>query len=185
MTKIAIIVGSIREGRVGDQVADWVKKHGDEHGNAEYSIIDLKDYDMPLFYKRFSEYTGEEPEYDKLKELSEKTKEADGYIFITPEYNRSIVPSQKNFIDLYYEEFVNKSAGIVSYGSALGGRAAEHMRSVFAELQIADVRQHVGLSLFTDFENFTTFKPADAHKDGLITLFDQVKTWADALAELR
>lgn len=185
MTKIAIVIGSIREGRNGVQVANWVKELADKHGNAEYSIIDLKEFNMPLMTKRFSEYTGEEAEYADLKKLADLTKEADGYIFVTPEYNHSLTAAQKNYFDLYYSEFNNKAAGIVSYGSAGGARSAEHVRSILAELQVADVRQHVTLSLFTDFENFSVFKPAPIHQDGLNTLLDQVVAWSDALAVLR
>lgn len=185
MTKIAIVIGSIREGRNGVQVANWIKELADKHGNAEYSIIDLKEFNMPLMTKRFSEYTGEEAEYADLKKLADLTKEADGYIFVTPEYNHSLTAAQKNYFDLYYSEFNNKAAGIVSYGSAGGARSAEHVRGILAELQVADVRQHVTLSLFTDFENFSVFKPAPIHQDGLNTLLDQVVAWSDALAVLR
>lgn len=185
MKKIAIILGSVRDGRNAPQVGEWVKEVAEAHGNAEYSIIDLKDYNMPLFYKRFSEYDGSEEEYSRLKELQEKTIEADGYVFITQEYNHSITSALKNYLDLYYAEFNNKSAGIVSYGSFMGGRAAEHLRGILSELQVAHVRNHVGLSLFTDFEGFVNFKPQAMHADGVKALLDQVVNWSEALSTLR
>jgi hypothetical protein len=79
----------------------------------------------------------------------------------------------------------NKAAGLVSYGLAGGARAAEHLRLACAELQIADVRQQVTLSLLTDFENYTVFKPGDNHAAWLDTLIDQVIAWSTALAPLR
>jgi NAD(P)H-dependent FMN reductase len=185
MKKIAIVIGSVRDGRVGPQVGEWIKEMGETHGKAEYSIIDLKDYNMPIFHKRFSEYEGNEEEYARLKELQEKTLEADGYIFITPEYNHGMTSAQKNYFDLYYAEFNNKAAGIISYGSFLGARAAEQLRSVLSELQIAHVRQHVGLSLFTDFEGFVNFKPQALHTDGVNIMLDQLVSWTEALAPLR
>ncbi len=84
----------------------------------------------------------------------------DGFVFIAPEYNHSITGSLKNAIDFLYQEWNNKVAGFVSYGSTGGVRAVEHLRGVMAELQIADVRAHVSLSLYTDFENYSVFKPA-------------------------
>ncbi len=79
---------------------------------------------------------------------------------MTPEYNHGTSGALKNAIDYLYAEWNNKAAGFVSYGSAGGARAVEQLRLVMGELQVADVRAQVMLSLFTDFENFTTFKPA-------------------------
>jgi NAD(P)H-dependent FMN reductase len=84
-----------------------------------------------------------------------------------------------------YAEWNNKAAGFVSYGLAGGARAAEHLRLACAELQIADVRQQVTLSLLTDFENYTVFRPGDSSAAMLDTLIDQVIAWSTALAPLR
>src|SRR4029078_11439996 len=85
----------------------------------------------------------------------------DGFVFVTPEYNHSTSGSLKNAIDFGYNEWNDRAAGIVSYGvSANGMRAAEHLRLILGELQIADVRQQVGFSLITDFENYHVFTPA-------------------------
>ncbi|GAB2490674.1 hypothetical protein GCM10008929_13490 [Alkalibacterium psychrotolerans] len=91
----------------------------------------------------------------------------------------------KNAIDHLRDEWHDKAAGIVSYGSTGGARAAEHLRGVMAELKIADVRVHPTLSLFTDFENFTTFKPAELHLDNINAMLDQVNAWSGALKPLR
>jgi NAD(P)H-dependent FMN reductase len=73
----------------------------------------------------------------------------------------------------------------VSYGSAGGVRSAEHLRLVMAELQIADVRAQVTLSLFTDFENFAKFKPAAYHEKSFNDMLDQIIAWGRALKALR
>ncbi|MGH3173239.1 MAG: NADPH-dependent FMN reductase, partial [Streptosporangiaceae bacterium] len=91
----------------------------------------------------------------------------------------------KNALDYLYAEWNNKAAGFVSYGLAGGARAAEHLRLVYAELQMADMRQQVTLSLLTDFENYTIFKPGDYDAAMLDTLIDQVIAWSTALAPLR
>jgi NAD(P)H-dependent FMN reductase len=67
----------------------------------------------------------------------------------------------KNAIDYLYAEWNNKAAGFVSYGLESGVRAAEHLRLVCGGLQMAAVSQQVMLSLLTEFENFTIFKPGD------------------------
>jgi len=109
----------------------------------------------------------------------------DGFVMVTPEYNHGTSGVLKNAIDYLYAEWNNKAVGFVSYGSAGGARAAEHLRLVAGELQMADVRQQVVLSLMTEFENFTTFKPGDYNLPALETMLDQVVAWSNALAPLR
>ena len=109
----------------------------------------------------------------------------DGYVFVTPEYNHGICGSLKNAIDFLFREWNNKAAGFVGYGSVGGARAVEHLRLVMAEVQVATVRNQVALSLFTDFENYTTFKPAAHHEKSLSQMLDQVIAWSGALKNLR
>ena len=175
MLEIGIIVGSTREGRVSDQVATWVLEQGKNSG-LSLSIIDLKDYDLPLLGTK---------DAPKLESFKETVNSKDGFVFVTGEYNHSIPASLKNAIDYLRDEWANKPAGIVSYGSLGGARAAEHLRGILGELQIADVRSHTALSLFTDFENWSVFKPNDMHLVNLNTMFKQVKAWGDALKTVR
>ena len=104
---------------------------------------------------------------------------------MTPEYNHGISGALKNAIDYVYREWNHKAAGFVSYGSAGGVRAVEQLRLVMAELQIADVRAQVILSLFADFENFTKFRPDPRHEKSLQAMLDQVIAWGNALKDLR
>jgi NAD(P)H-dependent FMN reductase len=91
----------------------------------------------------------------------------------------------ENAIDFLYQEWNNKAAGFVSYGSACGMRSVEQLRLVMAELQIADVHAQVTLSLFTDFEYFTKFKSATYHEKSFNEMLDQVIAWGKALQALR
>ena len=106
-------------------------------------------------------------------------------MIVTPEYNHGTSGVLKNAIDYLYAEWNNKAVGFVSYGAVGGARAAEHLRLVAGELQMADVRQQVALSLITDFENFSVFKPGEYQVRVLNTLVDQVVAWSAALAPLR
>ncbi|CAH0346730.1 NAD(P)H-dependent oxidoreductase [Bacillus sp. CECT 9360] len=175
---IGIILGSTRQGRVSPQVGKWVKEIADKRGDANYEIVDIADFKLPFL----GEGTGEEP---GLKAWSEKLASLDGFVFIVQEYNHSITGALKNALDSARDEWNNKAAGIVSYGSTGGARAAEHLRGILGELQVADVRIHPTLSLFTDFENFSEFKPAELHLDNMNTMLDQVNAWSGALKTLR
>ncbi|MGG3800863.1 NADPH-dependent FMN reductase [Metabacillus fastidiosus] len=175
---IGIILGSTREGRVSPQVGEWVKNIADKRGDANYEIVDIADYNLPFL----GTTDGTEP---GIAAWNEKLGELDGFVFIVQEYNHSITGALKNALDFAREAWNNKAAGIVSYGSTGGARAAEHLRGIMGELMIADVRVHPTLSLFTDFENGTVFKPAELHLTNVNAMLDQVIAWSGALKTLR
>jgi len=175
---IGIILGSTRQGRVSPQVGEWVKSLADQRSDANYEIVDIAEYKLPLL----GEGTGEEA---GIAAWSDKINSLDGFVFVVAEYNHSITGALKNALDYLREPWHNKAAGIVSYGSTGGARAAEHLRGILGELQVADVRVHPTLSLFTDFENFSVFKPAELHQTNITLMLDQVLAWSGALKTLR
>ena len=182
--KIAIILGSTRPGRNGKAVADWVLAQAQSRTGADYELIDLLDYPLPHLDEALppsiGQYAGEH-----TKAWAEKIAAYDGFVFVTPEYNHSTSGVLKNAIDFLYAEWNNKAAGFVSYGSLGGARAIEHLRGISAELQLADVRQQLSFSLFTDFENFSEFRPGAHYQEQATILFDQLESWAGALKQLR
>jgi hypothetical protein len=99
--------------------------------------------------------------------------------------NHGISGALKNAIDFLFREWNDKAAGFVSYGGVGGARAVEQLRLVMAEVQIATVRNQALLSMFTDFENFSVFKPAPNHEKSVNAVFDQVIAWGGALKALR
>jgi NAD(P)H-dependent FMN reductase len=185
MLRVAIILGSTRPGRNGEAVARWVYDIVKKRSNdAEFEYIDIEDFNLPLLDEPIPPSQGQYSK-DHTKAWSAKIDSFDAYIFVTAEYNHGIPGALKNAIDFLYREWNNKAAGFVSYGGAGGVRSVEHLRLVMAELQVADVRAQVTLSLFTDFENFTTFKPAAFQEQYVNTLLDQVIAWGGALKALR
>jgi len=184
---IGIIVGSTRPGRVGHLVGDWVKANATAPG-VTFELVDLHDYKLPLLEESFPSPAGSFAGAEANK-WAHKVDEFDGYIFVVGEYNHSLPAAIKNALDYVKFEWANKSAGIVSYGSIGGARSAEHLRQIFGELQVADVRQQVMFSLFTDFAGFGTaevaFTPADMKVAELDTLVEQVVSWGGALRSVR
>jgi NAD(P)H-dependent FMN reductase len=175
---IGIILGSTRQGRVSPQVGKWAKEIADKRGDANYEIVDIADFKLPFL----GEGTGNEP---GLKAWPEKLASLDGFVFIVSEYNHSISGALKNALDSARDEWNNKAAGIISYGSTGGARAAEHLRGILGELLVADVRVHPTLSLFTDFTNFSEFTPSELHENNVNLMLDQVNAWSGALKTLR
>ena len=175
---IGIILGSTRDGRLSPQVGEWVKAQADKRGDANYEIVDIAQFKLPFL----GTTDGTEP---GIAAWNEKLANLDGFVFIVQEYNHSISGALKNALDFAREAWNNKAAGIVSYGSVGGARAAEHLRGILGELAVADVRTHPALSLFTDFENGQTFKPAEMHEETVGQLLDQVVSWSTALKTVR
>src|SRR5260370_8489683 len=184
MTRIGIILGSTRPNRNGEQVARWVYDIASRRDDAEFELVDLRDSPPPQRDEPLPPSMGQY-QNEHTRQWADKIASFDGFVFVTPEYNHGTSGVLKNAIDYLYAEWNNKAAGFVSYGAVGGARAAEHLRLVAGELQMADVRQQVTLSLLTEFENFSVFKPGDYNRAALDTLLDQVVAWSTALAPLR
>jgi NAD(P)H-dependent FMN reductase len=184
MLRIAIILGSTRPGRNGEAVAKWVYEIAQKRNDAEFELVDIKDFNLPLLDEPVPPSLGQ---YSKphTKIWAAKIGSFDGFVFVTPEYNHGISGALKNAIDFLFAEWNNKAAGFVSYGGAGGVRAVEQLRLVLAEVQIATVRNQVLLSLFRDFENFSVFKPDGRHEQSVNAVFDQVIAWSGALKPVR
>ena len=176
MLKVGIVLGSTREGRASEDVGTWVLNKTETFKDVVFELIDIKDFDLP--------FLGTTEDQTNVAKWNEKLNELDGFIFVVAEYNHSITAALKNALDSARDAWANKSAGIISYGSAGGARAAEHLRGILSELQIASVRSHILLSLFDDFENYK-FKPRNIHDENLEMLFSQVRDWGNALKTLR
>jgi NAD(P)H-dependent FMN reductase len=186
MIRIAIVTGSTRPGRNNLAVARWVEDvaKAQKRADAELELVDIADYNLPLFNEPMSPSRGQYM-HGHTKAWSETVKSFDAYVFVTPEYNHGPSAALKNAIDYLHGEWADKAAGFVSYGSIGGARAVEHLRLALAALDVATVRAQVMFSLFTDFEEFRTFKPAPLHEAELHAMLAQLVRWGGALKTLR
>jgi NAD(P)H-dependent FMN reductase len=184
MIKVAVILGSTRPGRNGEAVAKWIYEIAQKRSDANFELVDILDYELPLLDEPIPPSMGQY-KHPHTKKWSAKIDSFDAYVFVTPEYNHGTSAALKNAIDYLYKEWNNKAAGFVAYGSAGGTRAVEHLRLVMGELQVADVRTQVSLSLFHDFENFSSFKPNPHHEHSVNVMLDQVIIWGNALKNVR
>lgn len=172
--KFGIILGSTRQGRVSPQVGDYIQSIAAKCEGHSFEIVDVADYNLPFLG------TGEaNPAWN------EKINELDGYIFIVQEYNHGLSASLKNALDSARGEWFDKAAGIVSYGSGGGIRAAEQVRLILGEQYVADVRTNPAFNLFTDFENFTSFKPGAHMEAGVNDMLDELIKWSEAFLTIR
>ena len=184
MINVAVIIGSTRPGRVGGAVGNWAFEIAQRRSDAKFELVDLADFNLPLLDEPVPPSMGQYSQ-EHTKRWAAKIASFDAFVFVTAEYNHGIPGALKNAVDFLFAEWNNKAAGFVSYGSAGGARAAEQLRLVLAEVQIATVRNQVMLNLFTDFENFSTFKPHPRHEDSVNNLLDQLIAWGGVMKTLR
>lgn len=169
--RIAVIVGSTREGRVGDTVASWFAGVARGRTDIEVDLIDLVDYDFPARFPR--DVTPE------MTRFTSAVARADGFVVVTPEYNRGFPASLKQAIDFAYDEWHAKPVGFVSYGCrSRGFHAVAALRVVFTDLHTHTVRDEVALDLM---EN----EPGPAQEPAATRMLDQVVWWGEALRAAR
>src|SRR6266436_3074621 len=182
--KIGIVIGSTRPGRKAEVVARWAFDIARKRRDAEFELVDIAEFNLPLLDEPMPEMFGQYS-HDHTRVWSAKIASFDGYVFVTPEYNHGTSAALKNAIDFLFAEWSNKAAGFISYGGASGARAVEQLRLNLAEVQMATVRNQVLLSMYTDFENFSVFKPDSRKETSVNEMLDQLIAWGGALKPLR
>ena len=143
MPLIKVIVGSTRPGRFGPQPAKWFFDIAKKRHDVTFELLDLQTINLPLLDEAvppsMQKYANEH-----TKAWSKIIGEADGFVFVTPEYNHSMSGALKNAIDFLFHEWNYKAAAFVSYGGGAGGsRAVEHLRGVAAEVKLFQIRESV------------------------------------------
>lgn len=133
--KIALIISSTRASRFGDVPAQWMLEKAKAHAGMDIELVDLRDYDLPLFDEVASNAWA--PSKDpRAAAWQKKIGEFDGYIFVVAEYNRSVTGALKNALDQAYVEWNKKPFGAIAYGSMGGTAALQHLRTIGVELQM-------------------------------------------------
>jgi NAD(P)H-dependent FMN reductase len=186
MALVKVILGSTRPNRFGIQPAEWVMEQTKEITDHTFELIDLAKVNLPLLDEpappMMVQYTK-----DHTKEWSKQIDEADGFIFITAEYNHSIPAALKNALDFLFVEWNFKPASFVSYGSLAGGaRSVEHLRAVCGELRMYDLREQLMMpDYYNNLDEEGLHKFEDSHVEQLQKILAQTAFWADKLKAVR
>ncbi|MGH3656573.1 MAG: NADPH-dependent FMN reductase, partial [Micromonosporaceae bacterium] len=109
-TTLAVIVGSVRPGRRGEAIARWVQQRAEQRNGTVVELVDIADYQLPVLDEPSpAAYGRDSYEMPHTKAWSDTIARYDAYLFVTPEYNRSIPGPLKNAIDYLYQEWHNKA----------------------------------------------------------------------------
>lgn len=186
--KLAVILGSVREGRFGPVAANWTVDQAQQHGGFKVTLVDLAEVDLPLVLgAKPPAIATTDVRPAEMVRLTAPLDEADAFIIVTPEYNRSFPASIKSLIDWHYTQWRAKPIGFVSYGAVSGGlRAVEQLRLVFVEMHAVTVRESVSFAnyweLLQEDGTLATTEPAQATAKNLL---DQLSWWGEALQDAR
>ncbi|GAA4188562.1 NAD(P)H-dependent oxidoreductase [Streptosporangium oxazolinicum] len=185
---LAVIIGSVREGRFGPVVANWFTERARRDSRFTVDLIDLADTPLPLELPSLPPAL--EPNMARPAEMADLTRRieaADAIVVVTPEYNRSFPASLKAVIDWHYTEWETKAIGFVGYSGASGGLlAVEQLRQVFGELYAHTVRNYVSFPRY-----YELFAPDGALKDpegpdgAAKAMLDELLWWGSILHDAR
>ena len=185
--RIAIIISSTRQARLGEKVAQWVLEHAATRTDLAFELVDLREVNLPFFDEVAS--NAWVPSTNETAQQWQKTVGSfDGYILITAEYNPSITAALKNALDYASPEWNKKPAAAVGYGGVGGARAVEHLRGIAVELQMAPTRTavHIGGTDFIGiWQQGVALNDLPHLLPTLNTLFDELSWWAKALKTAR
>ncbi|HSW98280.1 MAG TPA: NAD(P)H-dependent oxidoreductase [Candidatus Saccharimonadales bacterium] len=186
MTNIMVIAGSVRPGRFNIQPATWITDIAKKHAGIDVTLVDLQELGLPFYDEpkpaMFGNYV-----HPHTKKWAEMVGKADGFIFVTPEYNHSYSPVLANALNFLNAEWNYKPVSFVSYGSAAGGaRAVEHLRGIAGELRMFDLRDQLLLpnywSSLDDKGNYK-FTEQEAEQAGVV--LTELSTWAKKMKVAR
>jgi NAD(P)H-dependent FMN reductase len=183
MHKLVVIIGSVRDGRFGPVVADWIAGLARTHGGFQVSVLDPAGADIPLALPAAPpKFAGDDyPRPAGMRPVTKALHDADAFIIVTPEYNHSYPAALKALIDWHFTQWTAKPVAFVSYGGRAGGRhAVAHLENVLTELHAVTIRD--GLAFTDYFTGWADGAPRDPGAAGHAkTLLDQLAWWADTL----
>jgi NAD(P)H-dependent FMN reductase len=186
MVNIKLIIGSTRPGRFGVQPAQWLMDLVKDRTDAQFELIDLEDVKLPFLDEPQPAMMGAY-ENEHTKAWSKRIAAADGFVFVSPEYNHSYSPSLKNAIDYLYAEWLHKPVAYVSYGVHAGGaRGVEHLRGVAGQLKMYDLSEHVIIpSYFKQMDEQGKWTPSEEQIKQAHDMLDALVFWAEQMKTAR
>lgn len=183
--KLQVIVGSTRPGRLARPVADWSVEAAEKYGGFEVELVDLADYALPLLDEpgppRMGRY-----EHEHTRRWSAKIKEADAFVFVTPEYNYGPSPSLLNAVDYLHNEWLYAPVGFVSYGGIAGGlRSVQVMKQIVTTLRMMPIPDGVAVPFVMQHVQDGVFTPPPPVADSVAPMLSELARWAEVLRPLR
>ncbi|CAB3764199.1 NADPH-dependent FMN reductase [Paraburkholderia solisilvae] len=190
MTRISVIVGSVRPQRFAEKPANWIAEHLRKHSAVDTRILDLADFPMPMYDDPLPPaYPGRAPFTNEVViRWTAEIAASDGFVIVTPEYNHGYPPVLKNALDWVYAEWSRKPVAFVAYGEVEGARSVVHLRDVVATLGMASIKRDVQLpfsALMAHYRAGDVAAELAKFDNAATTMVDDLLWWTNALKEAR
>lgn len=186
MPRLMILLGSVREGRIGLPIAEWVRRTAEDEGRFDVDFADLAEIALPFM---------DEPHHPRLRQYtkphtvawSKRVEAADAFVFAFPEYNYSYGPVIKNALDYLSAEWAGKPVGFVNWGGNSGGtRAQVALRPVVGALGLVITRGNVEINFpQKQITDAGVFEPNEQQRDVMSLQLDELARLDHALRPLR
>ncbi len=188
MVKVGVILGSIRKVRRGERVAKWLMGQLNNYKEAEFELLDLRDYPLPFFEEDNSPDSLENGyQTPGAEKWAKKIGEKDGFIVITAEYNHGPTAVLKNALDYVYEEWNKKPVLFVGYATGTSGamRAVEQLRLISIELQMVPMQAAIHMTNVLKTLDQQGNLLAGHYNERVTVIMKQFMWWATALKRAR
>jgi NAD(P)H-dependent FMN reductase len=187
MYKLKIISSTVRPGRKGPTIANWIKNAAQAHGSFDAEVLDLGEINLPLMNEAVHPVM-RQYEHEHTKQWSTKIEEADAFIFVTAEYDYSYPASLKNALEYLVHEWAFKAAGIVSYsiGAFAGVRAAANLKPDLLSLRVVSIAEGVMVPFLNQFfAEDGTFTPNEQLVTSSTAMLNQLVRWTKGLKAIK
>lgn len=183
--RLGIVLASVREGRAGEAVGNWVLEGARSHGGFDVELVDLKAIDLPLL---------REPNHPRLRKYLDPKTQAwsatvdalDAFVFVTPEYNHGTPPALSNALDHLYSEWSYKPSAFVSYGGISGGlRGVQMTKPRLLAFNMMPIVEGVVIPFVAKQVRNGRFEPNETQAKALQTTLSELVRWTQALRTLR
>lgn len=186
MPKLNVIIASTRPGRVGLPVGKWFFERAKSHARFDVELTDLKEQSLPLLdepkHPRLGQY-----EHAHTKAWSQRVRDSDAFVFVTPEYNFGSPPALLNALDYLYTEWNYKPAGFVSYGGLSGGtRSVQMTKQILTTLKVVPIVEAVAIPFVANqLSEDGSVRPNESLDKAAEVMLNELFRWTAAMASLR
>jgi len=182
MINLKIISSTVRPGRKGPLIAEWVANLAEETGDFNVEVVDLGEVNLPMMNEPHHPMQRKYV-HEHTKSWSSLIDSADAFIFITAEYDYNYPAPLRNALEYLYYEWAYKAAGIVSYGGVSAGtRASNNLKADLSTFRIVPLAEGISFPFYsTNINEAGEFKPGDASYKAAETMLRELVRWTKGL----
>jgi NAD(P)H-dependent FMN reductase len=186
MYKLKIISSTVRPGRKGPLVANWITELAKKNGNFDVELLDLGEINLPMMNEA-NHPSLKKYEHEHTKWWSAKIDEADAFIFVTSEYDYNYPAPLRNALEYLFQEWGYKAAGIVSYGCVSAGtRSSNSLKGDLSTFKMVPLSEAVHFTFFQqNINDQNEFEANEISHKAADVMLKQLVRWTKGLKTIK